>query len=330
LAADQVLEAQVVLADGQVVTANACRNSDLYYAIRGGGGGTYGVVISTTVKAYPSVPVLAQILIITPLASSNTSALIDAITDVYSSYPSLNDAGFSGYGTWSINSATPLFGNVTVGFVHTIAAMGANIDGAQAAAAPLLSKLQKYNGTSLSVSASWMSFPTYGDYYNALSGVQQPVGSGDLATSSRLFDGPSLTRNLTALKQMLTTLAGEPDQYTTNSVEIVGGGQVFADANDPYSGVNPAWRISYLSHLVGRGWAPGTDAATIEAIKYDITYTKTEAMRQVAPLTGAYMNEVNHLSLRLLNINPANFSLLRLIKTTPSGYKISTARISHG
>lgn len=48
LGADQVLEAQVVLANGKIVTASPCQNSDLLFAIRGGGGGTYGVVVSTT------------------------------------------------------------------------------------------------------------------------------------------------------------------------------------------------------------------------------------------------------------------------------------------
>ncbi|KAH6949764.1 hypothetical protein BKA56DRAFT_506587, partial [Ilyonectria sp. MPI-CAGE-AT-0026] len=41
LGADQVLEAEVVLANGTLVTANACQNQDLYFAIRGGGAGTY-------------------------------------------------------------------------------------------------------------------------------------------------------------------------------------------------------------------------------------------------------------------------------------------------
>ena len=35
LGADQVLEAQVVLASGEIVTASACQNQDLFFAIRG-------------------------------------------------------------------------------------------------------------------------------------------------------------------------------------------------------------------------------------------------------------------------------------------------------
>jgi FAD/FMN-containing dehydrogenase len=44
ISSDTVTAAQVVLADGTTVRASPNRNSDLYWAIRGGGGGNFGVV----------------------------------------------------------------------------------------------------------------------------------------------------------------------------------------------------------------------------------------------------------------------------------------------
>jgi hypothetical protein len=41
-AASSLLEAEVVTADGQVRIANACTNPDLFWALKGGGGGTFG------------------------------------------------------------------------------------------------------------------------------------------------------------------------------------------------------------------------------------------------------------------------------------------------
>lgn len=41
LAADQVLSLNVVTADGRFVTANMNENEDLFYALRGGGGGMH-------------------------------------------------------------------------------------------------------------------------------------------------------------------------------------------------------------------------------------------------------------------------------------------------
>jgi len=52
LTIDNILEVEMVLADGRVVTANAKQNADLYWAVRGGGG-NFGVVTSFLFRAHP-------------------------------------------------------------------------------------------------------------------------------------------------------------------------------------------------------------------------------------------------------------------------------------
>jgi FAD binding domain/Berberine and berberine like len=51
-AAGNLLEAEVVTADGQIRVANACTNPDLFWALKGGGGGTFGVVSKMTLRLH--------------------------------------------------------------------------------------------------------------------------------------------------------------------------------------------------------------------------------------------------------------------------------------
>jgi len=59
---DNVLEITIVTADGDHVISNAYRNKDLFWALRGGGGGTWGVVTSVTYKTHPSTPFFAAFI----------------------------------------------------------------------------------------------------------------------------------------------------------------------------------------------------------------------------------------------------------------------------
>jgi FAD/FMN-containing dehydrogenase len=60
-AADSVVRAEVVTADGRVVTATADEHSDLFWAIRGGTG-NFGIVTSLEFRLYPVSEVYAGIL----------------------------------------------------------------------------------------------------------------------------------------------------------------------------------------------------------------------------------------------------------------------------
>ena len=52
-AAANLLEAEVVTADGTVRIANAVQDPDLFWALKGGGGGTFGVVTRLTLRTHP-------------------------------------------------------------------------------------------------------------------------------------------------------------------------------------------------------------------------------------------------------------------------------------
>lgn len=92
MAADQALEYEVVVPSGDVLIANRHKNTDLYWALSGGGGGTYGLVLSLTAKAHPDVPTAGANLTFT---STNVDKDIyyDAIQTFLSSLPASADAG---------------------------------------------------------------------------------------------------------------------------------------------------------------------------------------------------------------------------------------------
>lgn len=52
IAAASMLQAEVVTADGRILIANSCQNQDLFWALRGGGGGTFGVVTKVVLMTH--------------------------------------------------------------------------------------------------------------------------------------------------------------------------------------------------------------------------------------------------------------------------------------
>jgi FAD/FMN-containing dehydrogenase len=59
-AADNIVAAEVVLANGEIVTATKTSNTDLFKALRGGGN-NFGIVTTYTLQAYPMGEVRAAI-----------------------------------------------------------------------------------------------------------------------------------------------------------------------------------------------------------------------------------------------------------------------------
>ena len=87
MASDKVTSAQVVLASGQVVTASATQHPDLFWALRGGGGGNFGVVTSYDLTPTPMTNIGACNLVWTydkalDMLDGWTRWLVDAPTSI--------------------------------------------------------------------------------------------------------------------------------------------------------------------------------------------------------------------------------------------------------
>lgn len=84
LASDNIVAAEVVLADGSVVTADAEHETDLFWALHGGGG-NFGVVTSLRIQLHP-VPTVVNGLVMYPLGQARgvleqLGPLLDAAPD---------------------------------------------------------------------------------------------------------------------------------------------------------------------------------------------------------------------------------------------------------
>ncbi|KAK3062969.1 hypothetical protein LTS18_003016, partial [Coniosporium uncinatum] len=97
LGADNMLEAEVVTPTGDFLIANENSNPDLFWALRGGGGGTYGIVTRMTMKTYPDPGSSYALIRIAPKAIGNYSHYLDALAYYFAITSQLTDFGLSGY-----------------------------------------------------------------------------------------------------------------------------------------------------------------------------------------------------------------------------------------
>ncbi|KAM5349446.1 hypothetical protein ACJ41O_005951 [Fusarium nematophilum] len=289
LGADQILEAEVMLSDGRVVTANHCENVDLFRAMRGGGPG-YGITLSSTVKAYPNVDVVAvHHLQLAPLEQTEKNPyLLDAVSVLLQMLPDLNEAGFAGYGFWFRNFPTVFIGNATSGYSHGFWAIGLGQDEAEQAWAPVREAISKFEDR-LSIKESWRTYSDYWSFYRAESGLYDPTGDTSILTS-RLIDREAV-KEYGRVRDAVEVMSGKPEEFGSNVILLVSGGQVFKDAADRTSGLNPAWRRSHYVLVSSTAISKTASLAERRAANDDVTFVKGAAAKKLASDTGSYMNE---------------------------------------
>jgi FAD/FMN-containing dehydrogenase len=123
LSCDNLLSAEVVLADGRIVTASARENQDLFWAVCGGGG-NFGIVTSFLFRAYALTQVVAGELL---YDVTQAPAVLRAYREYALSAPDELTVGF----TFSLLKDGPVF------------LLEAVYAGDEGPAAPVLSSLRK-------------------------------------------------------------------------------------------------------------------------------------------------------------------------------------------
>ena len=96
----------MVTSTGEYLTVNNYQNSDLFWALRGGGGGTYGIVTSVTYRTYESLPVAAYLF---QANVTNSTGMQKLIAGMLQFQPNLTDAGWGGYGAMDTTTSMYFF-----------------------------------------------------------------------------------------------------------------------------------------------------------------------------------------------------------------------------
>lgn len=162
LGSDNVLEFQVVTADGQLKIANEVANPDLFWALRGGCGSTFGIVTQATVRAYPSPKFTVTKFTIN---ATTDDGLFEPMAYIHSVMPELSDKGVQGYYL--------VFPKKFTGIFHTVGNL-ANADASKKIWEPVLAKVATYpNIQKESTVATYLDYPSYKTYYDATWGAAE-------------------------------------------------------------------------------------------------------------------------------------------------------------
>lgn len=278
LAADNLLQYEVVTADGSHLNASRTENSDLFWALSGGGGGTYAIVVSATVKAFPDVTVGgAAITIVAALTTqANYTAAVGAF---HSLLPSILDKGASvSYELTSdffaLDPVTVLNSNAS--YVETVVM------------APWLAALAELGITPYAQSYTTLS---YYEHYALYIG---PLPEGHLAVESYQFGSRLIPRTL--LEDDPAAFNEALANVTARGVISVGSAAIYAgDTSDQWSAVNPAWRGALLQLQLILPWNESLPFADNVALQVEMTDEIVPQFTEITPESGAYGNEASFL-----------------------------------
>lgn len=283
MAADHVMALQAVTADGRFVTASPVDNTDLFWALRGGGGSTYGVVTSIIIRVHPQVPATVSTFTFGTSADVSKEAFWEGIRSFFGEFIAFTDAGTYSYFTISNSNGTfafsmqPFFApNHTVGQFNALAA-------------PWFDRLGQLGITLVPVTEHYDDFYSS---YQATWGVQNhKVGAWKSRPGNRLFprsnweDPAKLNASFEAFKE-----ASEAGHF------VLGYHQAPQNRANVDNAVNSAWR-NVIAFLIGSvAVAEDATPAEMDAVSKELKDNLLESWRKVAPSSeggGSYLNEAD-------------------------------------
>lgn len=268
------------------MTADADSNSDLFWALRGGGGGTFGVVLSVTVKTYPRIPVTIMTFDLLN-TTMTTEAFWGAIQAYWNGFVNFTDAGCYSYFFIFPNLVAE---GVTMFEMTPFWAPNMTQTELEALLAPMFAT---YSELGVDVTPVYQEFDNYYDAWSAGFPLEQ-WGLNAGRQGGRLWPKANWD-NRTILEQSFAAIR--------NVVED--GGWVFGfsiapgNANGglyPEVAVTPAWRQA-VGHIMNNVrwdvslWGTEAGKAQIAELSDTVTNKWTASWTALTPGGGAYHAE---------------------------------------
>jgi hypothetical protein len=270
LAADQALEFEVVTANGTLLTASNTSNSDLFWALRGGGGSTYGIVVSVTVKVYSDFSFSTSYLTVGN-NGTNADAIYSLIGTFLQTLPALVDAG--GVAIFVVN---------TEGFFLT-PAIGPGMETEQLDGyfKPVVDRLENLG---LTYTYSSLSNSTFLDGFNS---IQTVSNVSDQNLGGRFIPRSLVESNETdALVDAIRYISSQEGNLFVGNAINVGNSVSSLDE----VAANPHFRDALFSATIG---------TTIDYLDWNLTISHMESitndllpkLEALTPNGGTYLNE---------------------------------------
>lgn len=295
LLADNAVEFEVVTADSQVRIINECNDPDLFWAMRGGGGGTYAVLTKFRTQLYPSVPIHTYNFAANLTVGNSTDGTVEnkALREIMMSHASHQLEWSSALVTGQVDYSLD---QLSFGLVLPYGDDGAKMRSTTASFVEFLR-----NRTDVSIiEDEYNSYDNYTNYITVteLDAVNtEPAGIFSLL-SSRLI--PRKVFEQTGTRDYLVDRIIEGMVTASNLGMNRTGAQVVLespltnpDSNNTTS-VIPAWRDA-IWHVIYVGeWheplTPNVQKSAAQGL-LDIV----EPLKQLSPGGGAYLNEAHYL-----------------------------------
>lgn len=253
LAADQVLEWEVVTATGKLLIASPAQNADLYWALSGGGGGTFAVVISMTVRVYPEEKTASGVL---QFASSTDLSRFWAVVRTYlvDTLPLL-DAG--GSALWFVlpNPADPdalIFSAAPItlpggGKEDLEPHLGSTLQALDTYDIPYSTFLRPLSGTaSLILETLEYAITPYPSYHSCFAATTSAMNITEYHLGGQLVSRATLQSNTDRFMAVIQNLLQRNVAVSGYSLNVSR-----ANHKPPSNAVNPIWRKTVISLVIG-------------------------------------------------------------------------------